>query len=410
VRIVLLNQFYPPDPAPTGRYLHELARALVARGHEVRVLASRHGYAGGERFAANEVLDGVHVKRLGGFAFGRATHAGKLADYAGYATALAPRLAIQQADVIVALTSPPFLGLVAALAARLRRARVVHWAMDVYPDVMRAHGMIDGAPFAALEQLARGMYRGADVAIALAPTMAEHLRRHVPEGVAIEVVPLWMPPGLSPWADGESIALRAARGWDACRAVLMYSGNLGLGHRFEEMLSAAQRLGADGPRWVFAGAGRGREPIERFVAANPDAPVELLDAVPEARLREHLCSADVHLASVDPGWEGLIVPSKLQAAFAVGKPVIHVGDPGGDLGRWVEASRGGWVVEPGDVDGLVRAAIHANDVNEAKRRGAAGHAWAQTQFAAAGALARLADLVEGERCGLPSRHDVVSVL
>jgi NAD(P)-dependent dehydrogenase (short-subunit alcohol dehydrogenase family) len=32
VRIVLLNQFYPPDLAPTGHYLHDVARALVAAG------------------------------------------------------------------------------------------------------------------------------------------------------------------------------------------------------------------------------------------------------------------------------------------------------------------------------------------------------------------------------------------
>ena len=36
VRFLLLNQFYPPDAAPTGVYLHDVARGLVAAGHEVR--------------------------------------------------------------------------------------------------------------------------------------------------------------------------------------------------------------------------------------------------------------------------------------------------------------------------------------------------------------------------------------
>jgi len=71
MRIVLLNQFYPPDVAPTGRYLHDLARELVAQGHHVTVIASRHAYGGGGDFEAREQLDGVEVIRLSGSGFGR---------------------------------------------------------------------------------------------------------------------------------------------------------------------------------------------------------------------------------------------------------------------------------------------------------------------------------------------------
>src|SRR5688572_19553456 len=130
MRIVLLNQFYPPDLAPTGRYLHDLARALVTAGHEVTVFASRHAYGGGGAFPAHELLDGVHVRRLPGSAFGRGTTPGKLADYALYYAGLAIELArAHRPELVVALTTPPFIGLLAAWTARLRGARHAHWVM-----------------------------------------------------------------------------------------------------------------------------------------------------------------------------------------------------------------------------------------------------------------------------------------
>ena len=71
MRFLLVNQFYPPDMAPTGQHLHDLARCLVTRGHSVRVLCSRRSYDGGGEYAAEETLDGVEVRRLSAFGFGR---------------------------------------------------------------------------------------------------------------------------------------------------------------------------------------------------------------------------------------------------------------------------------------------------------------------------------------------------
>ncbi len=56
MRFLLLNQFYPPDPAPTGQYLHDLAQVLVARGHDVQVLCSRRSYDGSSVYAPTEIM------------------------------------------------------------------------------------------------------------------------------------------------------------------------------------------------------------------------------------------------------------------------------------------------------------------------------------------------------------------
>lgn len=394
MRIVLLNQFYPPDLAPTGLYLHDVARALVAAGHDVTVIASQRAYGGGGGYAQTELLDGVRVRRLAGTGFGRADVVGKLADYLGYYLQLALRLARdERPDLVVALTTPPYLGLLAKWTASLRGARHAHWVMDVYPDVMRAHGMLDGAVYLALQQLAAHAFAGASLVLTLSPGMATTCQSYRNGSTRVEWVPLWTPAELAPWPSGEPVPLRAQRGWPRERLVLLYSGNLGLGHRFDEFLAAARALGPSGPRWAFAGAGRARPRIERFIAEQPDLPIELLANVEAARLREHLCSADVHLMSLEPSWEGTLLPSKLQASLAVGMPVLYVGEPRGDLGRWIADHGIGWVVPPGAHDVLQRAIAQAADPQARAERAAAARAAAERQFARAGNVARVVELL-----------------
>ena len=381
MRIALLNQYYPPDLAPTGVYLHELATALVGRGHKVVAVASRHGYAGGAALPARERLDGVEVIRLSGFAFGRTSFAGKLADYAAYYSRLALALAREvRAELIISLTTPPFIGLLGKLAAELTGARHAHWVMDLYPDVMRAHGMTGDAMTRALALLARASYSRASAVVTLGPAMAESTQRYVASATRVAWVPLWAPADLTPWPRSAPVPLRAARGWEDDRLVLMYSGNFGLGHRFSEFLQVASRLGRAGPRWVFAGHGRARAVIEDFARARPELPIELLPYAPAAQLREHLCSSDVHLISMDSRWEGMLLPSKLQASMAVGKPVIFVGSETQDIARWLLESGAGWVVAEGDVEGLQRAVSEANDPSVRAERAERAFAYGQQRF------------------------------
>jgi glycosyltransferase involved in cell wall biosynthesis len=394
VRIVLLNQFHPPDLAPTGRVLSDLASALAARGHDVRVLCSRGAYEGG-RVPDLPAGAGPRVRRLPGFGFHR-RGAGRFADHALYlAGALAAGVAGDRPDVVVALTTPAYLGLAARALARLRGAAHVHWVMDVYPDAIAAHGLVrrGGTGWAALEALARWQWRDAAALVALGPRMAERVERFAPARVA--VVPLWPDAEVAAGAAGARVrALRAERGWAEDEVVLLCSGNLGRGHRFHEFLDAARRLGPSGPRWAFVGDGPRRPQVEAFARAHPSARVSVLPPVGADDLAASLASGDVHLVGLEPAWDGVMVPSRLQAAFASARPVIFAGPAGSEVAQWILESGGGWAVAPGDVDGVLAAVESARDPRERARRGASARAFAAQRFDRARNCGRLADLVE----------------
>lgn len=386
MRIWLLNQFYPPDVAPTGQVLRDLAQALAARGHEVTVICSRRSYDGGRLFPAHEESGGVRVKRLPCFGFGRRSFAAKLADYLSFYLFLALSLLFlrPRPDLILCLTTPPYLGILGKAAALVRRCRHAHWVMDLYPDVLASHGMVSHRhpAFRLLGSLTRLQWKGANLVLCLGPRMAGKTSRYVEpasQRSCLKWIPLWgsaAPEG----SGGLAGDFRKKRGWSEQELILMYSGNMGLGHRFREFLEAAERLGPAGPLWAFAGGGKRRPEIESFAAAHPSARIQLLPYVPAPELAASLGSADVHLASLDSAWQGLMVPSKIQGIFAVGKPVIFVGKKENELADWILEQGAGWVVEEGDTEGLLRALAEAADPEERRRRGRAAWEFSRRNF------------------------------
>jgi glycosyltransferase involved in cell wall biosynthesis len=396
VRVLLVNQFYPPDMAPTGQHLHDLAVCLVGKGHEVEVVCSRRSYDGGGEYAAEEVIGGVRVKRVSTFAFGR-RGAGRAVDYASFLLAAAGRAVVDRRryDLTLCLTTPPYVGWAVPLALGRRGGAIAQWVMDLYPDVLTAHGSIrsGGVVNGALVRLTRAQLGCSSLVLALGSHARERVRSHATMGVPVEAVPLWAPFEGPPSAEVVR-SWRETRGWKPDDLVFLYSGNMGLGHRMGEFLRASSRLRGDRAIWAFAGSGRRREEVEQFIAAHPEARTQLFPYVSQQELAASLAAADVHLVSLRSPWQGLIVPSKLQAAFGLSRPVIYVGPRDSEPADWILASGGGWVVDEGDVEGLLRAVGEAASAAERHRRGEAGLAFARVHFDRVTNTARIAELLE----------------
>jgi glycosyltransferase involved in cell wall biosynthesis len=392
LRFLLLNQFYPPDRAPTGRLLHDVAADLAARDHDVTVVCSRRSYSEGEDLGPGGLLDGVRIERIGGTALDRRTDTGRVAEYVRYLGAALIRGLGRTArpDLVVAMTTPPYLGVVAALAGRLRGIRHAHWIMDVFPDALNASGRVRyrGAASSLLRAVARWQFRHATVVVTPGPFVQARMERHCGPHSRIVHVPLWSDAVAALSTEEDAARIRTARGWRVDDVVLLYSGNMGVGHRFSEFLQAAQRLAPSGPIWAFVGGGYRHAEVAEFRHLHPETRIELMPYVPRESLAASLAAADVHLVSLREGWGGIISPSKLQAAFSVGRPVIFVGPPDN------EASGGGWSVREGDVDGLINTVRAAADVAERRRRGRAALEYARVHFDRERNRTRIADLFE----------------
>jgi glycosyltransferase involved in cell wall biosynthesis len=90
------------------------------------------------------------------------------------------------------------------------------------------------------------------------------------------------------------------------------------------------------PKIVFCFACRGNRVSELKAAiTSRDTNVRLAPFADESELEKRLNAADIHLLSLRPEWQGIVVPSKFFGSLAVGKPVIYAGPEFSSIAGWV---------------------------------------------------------------------------
>ncbi len=135
MKVLLLNQFFYPDISATSQMATDLGVDLARAGLEVSALAGQRTYTGGGRLPAVEVYQGVRIVRVPSTSFGRNSIARRAADYASfYASAIGHLARKQRPDIVVAMSTPPLVSVIAA-GMQMVGARFVYWVQDLYPDL-----------------------------------------------------------------------------------------------------------------------------------------------------------------------------------------------------------------------------------------------------------------------------------
>ena len=393
-RVIFVNRFYAPDESATSQMLTDLAEALVRSGVDVEVLCSRQLYGdAGAQLAAAEALRGVSVRRLATTRFGRDSLVGRAIDYATFylSAGICLLARLHRGDVLVVKTDPPLLSLVGWVAARFSGATRVNWLQDLYPEVASRLALSPvPRPLEALLRVARDRSLAtARVNVVLGTSMREYL---IGRGIAAARISI-----CENWADEQRLRplaaarseLRGRLGLENC-FVAAYSGNLGRAHDATTILEAAGGLTSD-PDIVFLmiGGGAGMRALEMQVRARGLPNFRFAPYQPREALSDSLAAGDVHLVSLRPELEGLIVPSKLYGILAAGRPVVFIGDPAGELAGLVAAAAVGVSVRNGDSAGLCRALCALRDDEAGRlRMGTRARAVFEERYTLTAAVAR----------------------
>jgi colanic acid biosynthesis glycosyl transferase WcaI len=349
MRFLLLNQFFVPDLAPTGRLLADVAGEIAARGHSVTVICARAAYAdSGGLASARAGLQSrasIRVLHTPCFPFARRPAARLLSYVSFYLGALWHSLFASGCDVVVTMTTPPLLCLIGTLLKKLRGVRHYIWEMDLYPDLAIALGVL--SPRSALARilggLARYCRRHADGVIVLGPCMRDR--------VVVQGVPPARVHTVENWADGAFIRPRP---FPPLPLVVLYSGNLGLAHDIDTIGAAMDELKADERfRFVFAGGGARRAALEEFCRRKAIANATWMPYQDWERLPAHLSTCHIGLVTQTPASLGALVPGKIHALMAAGRPLLFIGPREATAARIIERFACGWQVDPGDASGLV---------------------------------------------------------
>ncbi|MBN9046604.1 MAG: glycosyltransferase family 4 protein [Rhizobiales bacterium] len=363
MRVVLANRYFYPDQSATSRMVTSLALTLAREGVETTVLASRSYHdRRKETLPARETIEGIDVHRIRTSGFGRGRLAGRAIDYATFHLSAAAWFAAnaRKDDICVVCTDPPLLSVSAALPVRLRRAKLVNWVMDLFPETAMELGLVRSDTASGRLALALRNWSMRRSALTICPIdrMARYLST---KGVAAEKLSV-----VHHWADRDEIApvvpagnpLRRAWGLGG-KFVIGYSGNFGRAHEFQTVLDAAERL-KHRKSIVFLMIGEGQQHafVESEVRRRGLSNVMMKPFQPADQLSESLGAANVHLVSLKPELEHCIVPSKFYGVLAAARPTIFIGDPDGEIGSVVRDFRCGTALRPGDTSALVDAILH----------------------------------------------------
>jgi glycosyltransferase involved in cell wall biosynthesis len=399
-RFIFVNRFFAPDHSATGQLLGDLSCELARRGHHVQVVTSRQRYdAPDARLPSTALVDGVSVHRVSGTRFGRGALLGRGLDLMSFQAAAWRRVrALARAgDVMVAMTDPPLACVPAMHVAASCGALLVNWLQDLYPEVAIELGvpLLRGPLAGGLGRLRDRALRAAAANVVVGERMAGNL---LARGIAAERLHV-----IANWCDDEEVRPIAHRDNPLRRAwrlegnfVLGYSGNLGRAHEYDTVLGAAERL-RDDPRIIFLLIGGGRKFDELAGEVRARRLGHLFRFMPyqdRSQLRNSLGVADVHWVSLQPGLEGLAVPSKIYGAAAAGRPIIAVAAPDGEIASLVRRHDCGFVVKPGQADALVAALTRLRaDPIRATDQGRRARAMLDGLFTRRRALERWANLL-----------------
>jgi len=376
MNIVIIGLNFAPELTGVGKYTGEMASWFASRGHRVKVITTQPYYPhwktpSRKRWTwRRERWQGCEVIRCPLYV-PRSVSAGKRIVHLGsFALSSIPaalgQIAAGKIDVVASivptlLTAPLALGL-----ARLTRAQAWIHYQDLEIDVANGSDFIGPSrALKAAQAFERAVLKKADLVSAVSPKMLEAIGQ---KGVCRDRLMLF-----PNWVDTSRIfpsapptEMRRELHIDDETCVALYSGSIGHKQGLECVIAAARLFADAGNRsivFVIAGAGPARAELEQKAKGLPN--VIFLPLQPEEQLNAFLNLADIHLLPQRRSATDLVMPSKLGAMLATGRPVIATVMEDSQVALTLEGA--GLVVPPENPEALA-AAINVLTGNADHRR------------------------------------------
>jgi glycosyltransferase involved in cell wall biosynthesis len=348
MRILILTQYYPPEPITKP---HELARGLTERGHEVVVITGFPNYPAGKMYAGTHLqlwkwdnLDGIRILRLALYPDHSRSPVRRILNYGTFAvTASVLGSALSgPVDIMYAEHPPLTIGLAAWFLGRVRRIPFLYGVNDLWPESIEATGIVRNQGFLRfIGRLERFVYKRAAAIAVISNGIKQNL---VGKGVPpekIHVIPHWADESVyRPVPPDPELARELGM---AGRFNVVFAGQLGLAQGLDVVLDAAGELSdLSDVQFVLVGDGTDAERLRRVAGERRD---------PLFRIT---------------------IPSKTIAYMACGRPVLMAVE--GDAADVIRTAGAGVTCRSGDAKDLAETVrqLRAMDRAELEKMGRAG--------------------------------------
>ena len=383
-----MSQYFWPE----NFRLNELVAELSKRGHHVTVLTGKPNYPEGYVYpeylknpSSFDNYEGAEIVRVPLVARGTGRMQ-LLINYVSFPISAcllgAWRLRGRKFDIVLSIgLSPAFANIPAGMMRWLKAAPHIMWILDLWPDTLRAVGVLKSDVLLTLVGKVVGwIYSRTDLILAQSKSFRGQILRYAPGNARIEYFPAWADEifddvGLGCFAPEIALSPHVF--------TVLFAGNIGEAQDFPAILAAADLLRDRADiRWVIVGDGRGSEWVEREILRKGlQENVLMIGRHSLSRMPEFFAHADALLVSLraDPIF-AMTIPGKVQSYLASGLPILAMLD--GEGAQIIDEAGAGLVCKASDSVALASNVVelaHA-DALSLRQYGAKGRAYYEANF------------------------------
>jgi colanic acid biosynthesis glycosyl transferase WcaI len=350
--VLVVNLYYAPDTASTGRLLHELCAGLASKGVDVHVLTGQPSYSGNVSEAPEiEILDGVHVHRLSTLTSNaKANFFTRILSYVGFmskawfrATKIAKE---ERIDAVITVSNPPTVGLIGRRVARKLNVPFHYILFDIHPDAVEiARTVTIPLGVTALwRRLNQRIWKSATTIAVPGTYMRDRLiQSHNVSPSTVKVFPLWATPELTEFEKSPSV--RKEMGFREDSLLIIHAGNVGLMHRMNDLVDAVGQVADQNVEMAVTGGGVALESAKKLAQSRGFENIKFLGYLDDDLFSTLLSSSDIAATTLIDGMEQVSMPSRALTYMSAGLPVLSLMPKKSDIGDLVISEDCGWVAE-----------------------------------------------------------------
>jgi colanic acid biosynthesis glycosyl transferase WcaI len=383
MKILIQSINFHPELTGIGKYSGEMASWLVANNCSVKVITAPPYYpqwktAAGYRkfFWSHDFWQGVSVWRCPIYVPAAPSGLSRILHLVSFAITSFPIIFIQifwRPDIILTIEPPIVTAPAALLIGKLCNAKTVLHIQDYEVDAAFDLGLIKSKKLkSTILKMESWLLRRFDLVSTISKRMLD--RAHT-KGVAADkgfLFPNWVDMSLfcNKVSDNNAAQLiqsnnyRSALNLPRAAIVALYSGNMGEKQGLEIIREVAEIINRSSNEHlihiVMCGDGAARKRLQKQCQIFDF--IHFLDLQPLERFPALLHMADIHLLPQRGDVADLVMPSKLTAMLASGKPILTTASLGSELADTVEGC--GLIVPPENPHRFYEALITlANNVD-----------------------------------------------
>ena len=362
--ILFLCQYFYPEYVSSATLPYDTAQYLAANGFSVGALCGYPGeYCNGnENVPTEEDINGIHIKRVRYLCMERCGKIGRCINFLSFVVAVVCHINfLAHYKIIMVYSNPPVLPLIAMLAKKLFKNKLIFVSYDVYPEIAVKSGVVkeNGLFVKLFAAYNKKLFRSADMVVAVCKDMKDYLLKHRDiTSDRITDIPNWYKD------DGlqnrkKRSETRLFSNYKEDDFIVSYLGNLGTCQDADTIIAALEALKDDNSiKFIFAGHGNKMPLIKEYKAKHKLKNMAVYDFLLGEDFSDAMRISDCFIVSLIDGMYGLCAPSKTYSYLMVGRPVVCIMDEKSEIACDVVHNNAGIIIKNGDGEKMAEYICH----------------------------------------------------